>query len=172
VTKDRKPISYKADIAAANAALSQIITAIDGPFPPSFVIEFLKNEWRRYLVRVHHYGGEKSEQWQEALAATRQLLESVLPVTTAEQRHALTKSIPSLLAAIKKGAQLGVIDPMMLDPFLRKLGDVHLGKSPSDSTVPPQVDLSDTVSMDVRDPRLRALLDQLDGADGVEHIDM
>ncbi|MBK8957392.1 MAG: hypothetical protein IPM80_02930 [Proteobacteria bacterium] len=33
-------------------------------------------------------------------------------------------------------------------------------------------DFSDTVTMDVRDPRYRALLDRLDGADSVEHIEM
>lgn len=172
MTKVRKPISYKADIAAANEALSQIITAIEGPFPPLFLVEFLKNEWRRYLVRTHHYHGAGSEEWREALDTTRQIVVSVLPITSPEQRQALTKSIPNLVAAIKKGAQIGVIDPTTVELFLKQLGDVHLGKPSSQDTQTHQVDLSDTVSMDVRDPRLRALLDQLDSSDGVEYIDM
>ena len=66
------------------------------------------------------------------------------------------------------------IDRLALDLFLKQLGELHFAKldpkRPLDKAH--LSDLSDTIAMDVQDPRYRALLDRLDGADGVEHIEM
>jgi Protein of unknown function (DUF1631) len=174
VTEPSTPISYKADIVAASAAIRKAIADADGPLPPHFLVEYLMSQWRRYLVLVHHEHGADSAEWRAAVDTTRRLLLSVLPVTSVEQRQALGKSLPSLIADLKKGATIGLIDPTARDIFLKQLGDFHFTKldpkRPLDPVHPN--DLSDTISMDVRDPRYRALLDKLDGADGVEHIEM
>lgn len=174
MTESSNPVSYKADIVAAGAAIREAIADADGPLPPYFLVDFLLSQWRRYLALVHHDQGPASATWANAVDATRRLLLSVLPVTSIEQRQALAKSVPKLIADIKKGARDGNIEPAALDIFLKQLGDFHFikldPKRPLDPTNPN--DLSDTISMDVRDPRYRALLDQLDGRDGVEHIEM
>ena len=64
--------------------------------------------------------------------------------------------------------------PTVRDDFLSQLREIHLAliEPPKDGKEKPEPDLSDTITMDVRDPRYRMLLDRLDGADGVEHIEM
>ena len=65
------------------------------------------------------------------------------------------------------------IDPQERDIFLDQLRQLHMSLLKLDQmplTATP--DFSDTVTMDVRDPRYRALLDKLDGAEGMEHIEM
>ncbi|MGD9600910.1 MAG: DUF1631 family protein [Gammaproteobacteria bacterium] len=166
--------SLLADIKAASAVIRQAIADADGPLPPHFLVEFLLSQWRRVLALTHHRVGPDDPAWRGAVDTTNRLLMSVLPVTSVEQRTALSKSLPQLIRDIKQGAQLGNIDPVAMDLFLKQLGELHLAKldprRPLDK--PYATDLSDTIAMDVRDPRYRALLDRLDGADGVEHIEV
>ena len=174
MTDNASKISYLADIKAASTAIRRCIADADGPLPPHFLVEFLLSQWRRYLAMVHHHQGEASVEWSHAVDATRRLLFSVLPITSIEQRTKLGKSLPQLVADLKKGAQVGHIEPATRDLFLKQLSEYHIvkldSKRPLDSAH--SNDLSDTISMDTRDPRYRALLDKLDGADGVEHIEM
>jgi hypothetical protein len=166
--------SLLADIKAAGIAIRKAITDVDGPLPPHFVVEFLLSQWRRYLALTHHEHGSSSPEWSAALATTRQLLISILPMTSHAQRTQLARSVPQLVSDLKLGAKLGRIEPLALELFLKQLGEVHFAKlDPSRPLEPAHTsDLSDTISMDVRDPRYRALLDQLDGVEGVEHIEM
>jgi len=166
--------SLLADIQAASAVIRKAIADADGPLPPHFLVEFLLSQWRRYLALTHHRVGPGDQAWRDAVDTTHRLLVSVLPVTSVEERSALAKSLPQLIRDLKQGAKLGNIDPVAMDLFLKQLGEFHLGKldprRPLDE--PYATDLSDTIAMDVRDPRYRALLDRLDGADGVEHIEV
>lgn len=173
VTNDAQ-ISLMADIKAAGTVIRQAITDADGPLPPHFLVEFLLSQWRRYLVLTHHHQGARSLEWAAAVDVTRRLLLSILPVTTLEQRSNLAKSVPALIADLKRGASNGHIDSLALNLFLKQLSELHFAKLDPKRPLekPLQNDLSDTISMDVRDPRYRALLDQLDGAVGVEHIEM
>ncbi len=163
-----------ADIKAAGVAIRRAITDADGPLPPHFLVEFLLSQWRRYLVLVHHRQGGQSQEWVAAVDATRRLLFSILPVTTLEQRSSLAKSAPTLIADLKRGASQGHIERIALDPFLKQLSQLHFAKlDPKQPLEKPYLsDLSDTVALDAQDPRYRALLDQLDGRHGVEHIEM
>lgn len=163
-----------ADIQAVGAVIRKAIADADGPLPPHFLVEFLLSQWRRYLVLMHHHEGPQSPEWRAAVDTTGRLLLSVLPVTSVAQRSALAKSLPQLIADLKRGATLGKIEPLAMELFLRQLSELHLAKldprRPLDKAN--ASDLSDTISMDVQDPRYRALLDRLDGADGIEHIEM
>lgn len=174
MTESENPVSYKADITAAGDAIRRAIADADGPLPPHFLVEFLMSQWRRYLVLAHHRHGADSPEWREAVDLIRRLLFSVLPVTTVQERQALAKSVPQLITDLRKGAALGTIDAITLDIFLKQLGNFHFNKldpqRPLDPVNPNEP--SNTITMDVRDPRYRAILDQLDGVDGVEHIDM
>lgn len=163
-----------ADIKAAGAAIRKAIADADGPLPPHFLVEFLLSQWRRYLVLMHHHKGVQSQEWRDAVDTTNRLLLSVLPITTQAERSELAKSLPRLVLDLKRGATLGQLDGLALELFLKQLGELHLAKldpkRPLDKTH--FTDLSDTIAMDVQDPRYRALLDRLDGAEGIEHIEM
>jgi len=165
----------KEDFQAASTAIRRAIAEADGPLPPRFVVEFLLQEWRRHLALTHHRAGPGSAEWKEAQQVTRQLLTSLQPPAGAEARARLTQSLPRLVADLKTGMALAHTTSETRDAFLHELRELHLrlldpNTPPGDSRAPD--DLSDTITMDTRDPRLRLLLDKLDGADGVEHIEM
>lgn len=162
------------DVRAAGLAIRKAIADGDGPIPPRFLVEFLLQEWRRFIALVHHEHGPVSAEWSSAVDATRRLILSVQPVTSSAQRSRLMQSLPRLIAEIKHGAAVAGTPPVARDTLLAQLRDIHLRliEQPSTASNAPAPDLSDTISMDVRDPRYRALLDKLDGADGVEHIEM
>ncbi len=174
MTEDPTQVSLIDDVKAAGAAIRKAIADADGPLPPHFMVDFLLRQWRRYLVLVHHHKGASSVEWANAVDTTNRLLLSILPVTTLEQRSALAKAVPKLVTDIKRGATEGHIDAAALDVFLKQLSELHLAKLDPKRPLekPHSGDLSDTISMDVQDPRYRALLDKLDGASGVEHIEM
>lgn len=167
-------ISLLTDIKASGAAIRKAIADADGPLPPHFLVEFLLSQWRRHLVVIHHQQGALSQEWLAAVDTTRRLLLSVLPVTSLEQRSNLAKTVPTLIADLRRGASQGQVDRLAMDLFLKQLGELHFAKldpkRPLDKAN--LSDLSDTIAMDVQDPRYRALLDRLDGVDGVEHIEM
>lgn len=173
VTNDSTQITL-GDVQAAGAAIRKAIADGDGPLPPKFLVEFLLQEWRRYLALTHRRHGPESVEWQAAVDATLHLILSVLPVRSAAQRSKLTQSLPKLVADLKIGTATAGTPVAVRDAFLAQLRDVHLGliEPPKSGKEAPEPDLSDTISMDVRDPRYRMLLDKLDGADGVEHIEL
>lgn len=163
-----------ADVQAAGAAIRKAIADGDGPLPPKFVVQFLLQEWRRYLALTHWRHGPDSPQWTSAVDATQRLILSVLPVRSAAQRSKLMQSLPQLVADLKTGCATAATPGDVRDEFLAQLRETHLAllEPRKDRAETPERDLSDTVTMDVRDPRYRLLLDKLDGADGVEHIEV
>lgn len=173
MTQDSVQITL-GDVQAAGAAIRKAIADGDGPLPPKFLVEFLLQEWRRYLALTHHREGPDSADWAAAVDATRRLILSVLPVRSAAQRSKLMQSLPKLVADLKKGCATAATPDAARDAFLAQLREIHLAliEPPKNGREAPEPDLSDTITMDVRDPRYRLLLDKLDGADGVEHIEM
>lgn len=173
VTTDPVSITL-GDVQAAGAAIRKAIADGDGPLPPKFLVEFLLQEWRRYLALTHHRHGPASTAWAAADDATRRLILSVLPVRSPAQRSKLMQSLPKLVADLKTGCAIAATPESTRDAFLAQLREIHLAliEPPKNGKEAPEPDLSDTITMDVRDPRYRMLLDKLDGADGVEHIEM
>lgn len=168
------PISA-AHFEAAAAAIRTAIAEGEGPLPPHFVVEFLLREWRRYLAVTRHEYGESSAEWRNALDTTQRLVLSLQAPANAAVRARLTQSLPGLIVDLKTGASLAGMPVAARDDFLATLREYHLRLLDPSSAPRPRrrgEDPSDTIAMDTRDPRLRALLDHLDGADGVEYIEM
>lgn len=174
-TSDEAPPAsvYRDDIKAASAALRAIIAETEGPMPPSWVVAFLLRNWRRHLVLVHHDNGPDSAAWGRALDCTRRLLSSIVPTESPEKRSQLIRELPRLVTDIKIAIDKAQVDPLERDSFLDQLSQLHMSLLKLDKLPHrPAQDFSDTITMDVRDPKYRALLDKLDGADSVEHIEM
>ncbi len=174
-TADEAPkvTDYRDDIHAASAALRNTIAETEGPLPPAWVVEFMLRSWRRYLVLVHHDSGAGSAAWARAIDCTRRLLQSIVPTESPERRAQLVRELPRLVTDVKIAIDKAQIDGHERDTFLDQLRQLHMSllkleQMPSDTGT----DFSDTVTMDVRDPRYRALLDRLDGAESMEHIEM
>ena len=159
-------------IEAASIAVRKAIEEVQGPFPPAFVVEFLLKEWRRYLALVHQQDGDQCEAWRQAIATMDKLLWSVAPKATAEDRTSVADALPDLVHLLKAGMEAINTDTVKREAFLSALGDMHLGMlHPSKSRPGAVEDLSDTISMNVRDPRYRELLDLM-SSDNVEQIDI
>jgi hypothetical protein len=123
---------------------------------------------------MHHDYGTDSEDWRHAGDVTKRLLLSIVPVHSTEHRSQVLHGLPRLITDVKLALDASGVPADERTGFLDKLRDLHMtlfDPNQSNGGINP-VDLSDTISMDVRDPRYRALLDQLDGADSVEYIEM
>jgi len=174
-------------VQAASEVIKNAIEASQGPLPPAFLVQFLLNHWRRYLALTHRDHGESNEEWVRAVRATEQLLWSVAPKATEEDRAALTKSLDSLVASLKQAMIVAGCHPQAQSDFLRQLSEWHVkliigrkvatqASQPDDGSAPgksntKKFDLDETVRLDVRDPRYRELMDMLNNA-SLEKIDI
>lgn len=167
-------LSFQPDVKAAGELLRNAIAETEGPMPPTWVVEFMLRSWRRYLVLVHHDCGPAGEAWLNAADLTRRLLASIAPIESPAERSKLARGLPRLVADIKCAVDAAQIDADERDRFLEQLRQLHfsLFKPEQLEAEERKIDLSQTIAMDVRDPRFRGLLDKLDGAESVEHIDM
>ena len=162
---------------AANDVIRNAIEAAKGPLPPSFVVEFLLTHWRQYLAAIHRVHGEASEEWKDAIETSNQLLWSVAPKTTEQERLELGKGLERLVAAIKEGMIVAGCDRDARVNFLTRLSECHLqlvsphksGEGSKASTA--EMDLNQTVQLRPEDLRRRELLDMLDHA-YVQHIEV
>lgn len=165
------------DIRAAATVIRRAIADADGPLPPSFLMTFMLRDWRRYLAYVHRRAGSRSIIWRNASELTVRIVASTVPLPTREARDELVRGLPKLVHEIKTGMALAGMMAAQRDAFLLQLRAHHLSLlgEPLDPGINDRPDLSQTVAMDVADPRYRSLLDQLDGLDsmdGLEHIEM
>jgi hypothetical protein len=164
---------FRPDIQAAGLVLRQAIANADGPLPPPWFMEFLLKYWRRFLVYVHHDHGDDSDDWRHAVDITRRLLLSIVPANSTEQRSQVLHGLPRLITDVKLALDASGVPSDDRGAFLDQLRNLHMTLFDPNQPLPVNpVDLSDTITMDVRDPRYRALLDKLDGADSVEYIEM
>ena len=162
------------DVRAAGNVIRAAIAEADGPLPPPFLIEFLLSDWRRYLVFVHFDHGPDSPEWQSAQRTTRTLLLSLLPLENADARTALLQTLPGLLGELRVGMARAGTPEAARDRFLDELRAAHVAVMDAPPPAGPREvpDLSQTVTVNLLDPRHRALIDRLDGLDELEHIDM
>lgn len=162
------------DVRAAGNVIRVAIAEADGPLPPAFLIEFLLSDWRRYLVFMHFDHGPDSAEWQAAVRTTKALLMSVLPLENADGKALLLQTLPGLLQELRAGMSRAGTPEAARDRFLDELRATHVAvmDAPPSSGPRPSLDLSQTVTVNLLDPRHRALIDRLDGLDELEHIDM
>lgn len=174
MSADQSNIPGIEDIRAAASVIRKAIAEADGPLPPSFLMEFLLRDWRRYLAYVHRRAGARSIIWRNSGELTGRIVASTLPLPSREARDAMVRALPKLVHELKTGMTIAGLSVAQRDAFLVELRAHHLSLLSAPLTPPSedQPDLSQTVAMNVVDPRYRALLDQLDGLDSLEHIDM
>lgn len=162
---------------AANNVIRNAIEAANGPLPPSFVVEFLLTRWRQYLAAVHRAHGDASQQWKDAIAVSDQLVWSVAPKATEQERMELGRSLERLVAAVKEGMVVAGCDRDARAQFLTRLSECHLQlvappkSEDGGKTAAAELDLNQTVQLRPEDLRRRELLDMLDHA-YVQHIEV
>jgi hypothetical protein len=92
---------------------------------PAPVRDMLNDTWVRALANVHRAEGEGSPGWQALVLSMEDLLWSVEPKATPEDRKRLITMLPSMLRAIHEGLARGELAPERCDAFLGALVDCH-----------------------------------------------
>jgi hypothetical protein len=104
----------------------QIARRIDAaqPVPPA-VAAFADTHWRELLGRLYVRFGDGSDAWRDALRTLEDLLWSIQPKATPEDRHRMMQMLPALLEQLPAG--LGRIGRAAVwEPFLSALMSLHM----------------------------------------------
>ena len=96
----------------------------DRPVPPS-VITFIKNAWRDVLVRDYLDGGRKGLSWKLGTATLDELLKSVEPGMTPDDRSNRARMLPSLIELLREGIQRANVSMGPFENFFTDLQLVH-----------------------------------------------
>ncbi len=112
----------KIGVAVAHAEIERRIET----YPiPNFLAVFLREHWQKTLERVYLSDGEESESWGQAVATLEDLVWSVQPKKTNEDRRHLVALLPSLLKRMSAGMHGQAWPPPDRERFMSNLVEAH-----------------------------------------------
>ncbi len=91
-----------------------------------FERQFLANHWKQALFVTCVKKGEDSPAWKAAIETMDELIWSISPKRTAEDRNKLVKLLPRLLKLLNSGLNLTSIDPTDRKRFFGRLARRHI----------------------------------------------
>jgi hypothetical protein len=92
---------------------------------PNFLATFLRSRWQAALENFYLQQGEESEAWGQAVATLEDLVWSVQPKKTNEDRRHLVALLPSLLKRMSSGMQNVTWPPEDRERFMANLVEAH-----------------------------------------------
>jgi hypothetical protein len=110
---------------ATAVSKSEIERRIESYPIPNFLAAFLRAEWFDALARVYLEHGEESESWGQAVATLEDLVWSVQPKKTNEDRKHLVALLPSLLKRMSAGMRSVLWPPEDRERFMSNLVEAH-----------------------------------------------
>lgn len=116
--KDRQQI-------AAVVAKAEIERRIEGSPVPNFLASFLRQQWQGTLEHVYLTDGEDSESWGSGVTTLEDLVWSVQPKRSPEDRRHLVALLPSLLKRLSAGMQNRGWSPDDRESFMANLVEAH-----------------------------------------------
>ena len=116
--RDRQQISQV-------VAKAEIEKRIEDYPVPNFLAVFLRQNWERTLTHVHMHDGEESEAWGSAVTTLEDLVWSVQPKKTPEDRRHLVALLPSLLKRLSAGMHSQGWPPEEREVFMSNLVEAH-----------------------------------------------
>jgi hypothetical protein len=111
---------------ARNAAQQEVLARIRVRELPPAVLKFIAQEWIKLLLVVHAKEGIESEAWKDAVAAMDDLIWSVEPKSTAEDRRKLAALIPGLIKRLTAGIENAAIADAVRSRFFAELMTYHM----------------------------------------------
>ena len=111
-----------AKVAAEDEIKKRVGGALSVPRP---IVRFLALQWIKYLVVVHARDGKDSVTWKESVETMDELLASITPRATPEERRAIVKVIPGLLKRLKSGVAASGIEDAVSSAFFSELMRCH-----------------------------------------------
>ena len=125
---------------------------------PGFVLEFLVEHWLKLLLLIHAKAGSGSAGWKNALSVLDQLVWSVEPKATPEERRTLAAAVPALVRNINAGLNALGVDEPSRSGFFGALMNVHTEilnakvAPAAPAGVPEPASLNFTAQVTVRNP--------------------
>jgi hypothetical protein len=116
--RDRQQISQV-------VAKSEIERRIEDYPVPNFLAAFLRQKWEGTLTHVHVHDGEESESWNSAVTTLEDLVWSVQPKKSPEDRRHLVALLPSLLKRLSAGMHSQGWPPDERESFMANLVEAH-----------------------------------------------
>lgn len=98
---------------------------INSAQPPDFLAEFLRDQWRGALVGAYLATGEEGAEWRAVLAEMDNLLWSVQPKRTTEERRDLVKRLPEMLSRLRARLKNAKWEPAAREQFMTDLVECH-----------------------------------------------
>lgn len=92
---------------------------------PREVLEFLVQQWIKFLMVVHVKEGEDSDEWKHALETMDRLLWSLEPKNTVDERRELVKKVPDLLKRLTEGLKGAGVEDDIRKQFFSDLRKLH-----------------------------------------------
>jgi hypothetical protein len=110
---------------AANVARGEVERRIEASPIPKFLANFLRERWQPAMGRVYAAAGDDSEAWGAAVSTLEDLVWSVQPKRTSEDRKHLVALLPSLLKRLTAGVQGQSWPPEVRESFMSNLVEAH-----------------------------------------------
>lgn len=104
---------------------------------PESVRNFIGETWHQVLVKAALSGSRDGAQWQEAASTMDNLVWSVQPIRTPEDRQRLVKLLPSLLGGLRSGLGAIEADDSLRDAFFAELMKLHAAAVKAGMSAPP-----------------------------------
>ena len=118
--------SGRDESASARAAVKRIIEQNLTNDTPEFIVAMLESTWSNLLFLAFLQQGQESEQWHDALITMQQLLWTVAPERTRDDRAELLAQLPNLLQSLRHGIDSINHDKCAVGDFFEKLEKVHM----------------------------------------------
>ena len=122
---------------AGVVAKSEIERRVESYPIPRFLAEFLRRKWQVTLEGIYLREGEDSDAWSSSVATLEDLVWSVQPKKTPEDRKHLVALLPSLLKRLAAGVPAQQWSPGEREAFMANLVEAHAAAvKPALATVP------------------------------------
>ena len=92
---------------------------------PGPILEFLVEQWLKLMMLIHVRRGPTSEAWQHAIEAMDQLVWSVQPKDTSDDRRKLATIVPPLIKRLGAGMEVAGIEHEVREFFFAELMKAH-----------------------------------------------
>ena len=110
---------------ATAVAKAEVEKRVESYPVPNFLAAFLRQQWQAALEQVHMREGEESESWASAVTTLEDLVWSVQPKRSPEDRRHLIALLPSLLKRMSYGVQGQAWHPEDREAFMANLVEAH-----------------------------------------------
>ncbi len=121
----------ESDRSHVRAFMRDRLAGLDLPFE---VRGFAETTWADHMAKVRQEQGEESDAWKEAVKTLDDMLWSITSKDRSSQKAQLTKMIPKLIGALRKGSIAAGVPPERGRAFFEALYQLHIAAIKSAAT--------------------------------------